>query len=311
MLGIHEGMVYSINWAKDDSAIITTSADYTAKVWHLPILPTPGNPNAALGILEFSSMAGTGLGTAAAAEAAAEAGVACTVLQHKCFVYAGELHPVRQPWLLAVTGAYDGVVRVWGAEEGTVLYKLQVSKWLAAASWISNHEIIACLGNHDVLWGYASSAALMLHRTTSFSHISDLNIVRLLFLQVSSFPINCLAFNQLGSRMYTGDAAGTIQELSVDVSPLAASAAAAAFGAALPSLSTAAAVDVFDGGVGDGGSDELSLNGGVAGNPKTPKSGQRQGLKGLAAAEAVSPVAAVLRHGSTASQLAAGEGVNR
>lgn len=41
VLGSHAGMVHSITWAKDDSAVITASADFTAKVWLLPELPGP------------------------------------------------------------------------------------------------------------------------------------------------------------------------------------------------------------------------------------------------------------------------------
>lgn len=36
VLGSHDGIVYDISWAADDSAVVTASADLTAKVWHLP-----------------------------------------------------------------------------------------------------------------------------------------------------------------------------------------------------------------------------------------------------------------------------------
>eukprot|EP00878_Enallax_costatus_P011110 GHUV01011603.1.p1 GENE.GHUV01011603.1~~GHUV01011603.1.p1 ORF type:complete len:1328 (+),score=466.80 GHUV01011603.1:589-3984(+) len=277
-LGTHEGMVYSINWSKDDSAVITTSADYTAKVWHLPVLPNPGSnhqgfasqdPNSVLGSLGFTpGLSNTGsavlTATAAAAEAAAEAGVVCTVLQHRCFVYAGELHPVRQPWLLAVTGAYDGILRVWSAEEGTVVYSLQVS----------------------------------------------------------TVPINCLCFNQLGSRLFAGDAAGSIHELSVDITPLS-SMAATAFGAlvgsttgspASPLRSSASSPANADSGTysrrisgsstSNGQNEALTLSGSQD-SPRTPRNRHQQ----LIAAEAVSPVAAVLRHGSPAARMVAGQEV--
>jgi WD40 repeat protein len=40
VLGMHHGLVYSINWAPDDSAVVTASADLTAKVWRLEcVLP--------------------------------------------------------------------------------------------------------------------------------------------------------------------------------------------------------------------------------------------------------------------------------
>lgn len=41
VLGSHAGMVYSMCWARDDSSLVTASADFTAKVWHLPQLPGP------------------------------------------------------------------------------------------------------------------------------------------------------------------------------------------------------------------------------------------------------------------------------
>jgi WD40 repeat protein len=50
VLGSHAGMVHSISWAKDDSAVITASADFTVKIWHLPELPVPpyGSPQSSL-----------------------------------------------------------------------------------------------------------------------------------------------------------------------------------------------------------------------------------------------------------------------
>jgi WD40 repeat protein len=50
VLGSHAGMVHSISWAKDDSAVITASADFTVKIWHLPELPGPpyGSPQSSL-----------------------------------------------------------------------------------------------------------------------------------------------------------------------------------------------------------------------------------------------------------------------
>jgi WD40 repeat protein len=129
ILGSHEGMVYSISWSRDDACIVTASADYTCKVWHLPLLPSPTNAAHNIdptGNVANASDGGSMLGTNAAAAAAAGSGVSCSVLQHKCFVYAAELHPVQQPLLLAVTGGYDGVVRVWSAADGQQLSCLQV-----------------------------------------------------------------------------------------------------------------------------------------------------------------------------------------
>jgi WD40 repeat protein len=237
VLGSHEGMVYSISWARDDSCIITASADYTSKVWHLPLLPCPANAAAA------------GTASLITSSINSSSGVTCSVLQHKCFVYAAELHPVQQPLLLAVTGGYDGMVRVWSAADGQ----------------------------------------------------------QLSFLQVSCSPINCLAFNQLGSRMFTGDAAGVLAELSVDVTPLSSSSSGSSSGL----VNAGAAAAAWAAATAASGSDTpvrrqqqqsmlLSLR------PSTPV-GQAAAAAAAAVAETVSPVAAVLRHGSPASQLLAGE----
>lgn len=50
VLGSHYGMVHSISWAKDDSTVVTASADFTVKLWHLPKLPAPasGSPQSSL-----------------------------------------------------------------------------------------------------------------------------------------------------------------------------------------------------------------------------------------------------------------------
>lgn len=51
MLGSHYGIVQSISWVKDDSAVVTASADFTVKLWHLPELPGPasgGSPQSSL-----------------------------------------------------------------------------------------------------------------------------------------------------------------------------------------------------------------------------------------------------------------------
>lgn len=154
VLGSHEGIVYSINWAKDDSSIITASADYTAKVWHLPLLPSPAHlhdtSHHGLGVSAGSSSAGlsTAAWFGAAAAASSSQQVVCTVLQHKCFVYAAELHPEQQPLLLAVTGGYDGVLRVWSAADGQQLSSLQVNPLLVTGClqyMTIAHALQACM----------------------------------------------------------------------------------------------------------------------------------------------------------------------
>jgi hypothetical protein len=127
-------------------------------------------------------------------------------------------------------------------------------------------------------------------------------------LQISDSPINCLAFNQLGSRMFTGDAAGILAELSVDFTPLngnlvPSSAAAAAWAAA---AAAGPAGYTEDAGCGSPQRQQQQQSLLSSLRPSTPV-GQAAAAAAAAVAEAVSPVAAVLRHGSTASQLLAGE----
>lgn len=129
-------------------------------------------------------------------------------------------------------------------------------------------------------------------------------------LQVSSSPINCLALNQLGSRMFTGDAEGVLMELSIDVSPLTAcnSQAAAAWAAAAAAEATAGSAGTASaGGPSDGGGQLCQAAGSHLSSlrPSTPTA-VAAAAAAAATAEAVSPVAAVLRYGGTASQLVTG-----
>lgn len=137
--------------------------------------------------------------------------------------------------------------------------------------------------------------------------------------QVSAVPINCLCFNQLGSRVFAGDSAGSIHELSVDITPLS-SIAATAFRALLetttgspssPLCSSTGNPAVADSGAFSGRSTDYGGSHDRQGeislidkqdSPRTPRNKQLE----LTADEAVSPVAAVLRHGSPAARIAAG-----
>lgn len=193
VLGSHAGFVYSISWARDDSSLVTASADFTAKVWHLPELPAPAVPSAAAcnlhaarssrqhsrqqrqgsnqasnsgsgwgasgepfagaavsswgaaGDVDSSSMGGTSAfaaltlssGATATTAAAAAAGVIVAVLQHTCYVYAAEQHPMLQSAsATVVTAGFDGIVRLWSCK-GVVLHSLQVLNGcqLACCCW--------------------------------------------------------------------------------------------------------------------------------------------------------------------------------
>jgi WD40 repeat protein len=188
VMGSHAGMVHSMSWARDDSSLVTASADFTAKLWRLPELPgppvahvtqpgidssgglgatgascwpsstQPGGSSAwapaAGGTWAATAAAGAGAaggggmcasqegmlasfkpsalastsGAAATTLAAAAAGVSVTVLQHTCYVYAAEQHPLPQSAGVTVaTAAFDGAVRLW-SEQGVALCSLQVRR---------------------------------------------------------------------------------------------------------------------------------------------------------------------------------------
>lgn len=88
VLGSHAGMVHSISWAKDDSAVITASADFTVKIWHLPELPGPPYGSAQSSLtrhysgMQFDRSTILGSGTAdlsaSASPTAAAAAAMCT-----------------------------------------------------------------------------------------------------------------------------------------------------------------------------------------------------------------------------------------
>jgi len=162
VLGTHDGLVYGINWSADDSAIVTASADLTAKVWHLRQSPLGGIGAGSLAALESTTTtlrSGAGIYPWSASEeaqgleAAAAIGEApedteqqdgdtsaTTTLQHACFVYCAAFCPL--PGLgsaVVVTGGYDGVLRVWEATSqdhhgGLLLHSAPVSSMVAAVS---------------------------------------------------------------------------------------------------------------------------------------------------------------------------------
>lgn len=90
----HHGRIYDAAWSPDDSMLVTASSDFTAKVWKIG---TPIEPNAT------------------------------TVLQHCCFVYSCAFHPVSSESPYLVTGAYDGVIRIWNPKKSKVVDMLKVS----------------------------------------------------------------------------------------------------------------------------------------------------------------------------------------
>ena len=91
----HHEYVYDLCWAPDDSALVSASSDFTAKVWN----PFPGPDGES---------------------------VRC-VLQHSAFVYAAKFHP-KAAAKLVFTGAYDHRIRAWDAESGQLLHAVASDK---------------------------------------------------------------------------------------------------------------------------------------------------------------------------------------
>jgi hypothetical protein len=134
----------------------------------------------------------------------------------------------------------------------------------------------------------------------------------LLHPQVSVVPVNCIAFDQLGTRMFAGDASGILTEVAVDLTPVTALTAAAA---AAPSWSQEVAC--IDAGAAGSSSPVSSACGGTSAAGRcaqaagsceasavassSSSSGSHSGAGGAAL------VASVLRNGSVATQQLAGK----
>lgn len=166
VLGVHDGLVYSICWSPDDSAVVTASADLTTKVWFIPHLTAAGGtvgragwagpgagtlgssqspvltqrtaPSSATGGGEVAQAGASSAGADAAAHTAAWQGLAAgggaafdvaapSTLQHACYVYCAEFCPLAGLGSsIVVTGGFDGVLRLWDAHRGLLLCGTQV-----------------------------------------------------------------------------------------------------------------------------------------------------------------------------------------
>lgn len=112
-------------------------------------------------------------------------------------------------------------------------------------------------------------------------------------------PVNCVAFDQLGTRLFAGDAGGVLTELSVDLTPLLASgtwsqsgwASAAGAGSSPGGIGPDSSCGAAGGGCGDA----IAATGAGASSP------------GLSSSGGAAAIATVLRHGSNALQQLAGE----
>ena len=89
----HHDYIYDLEWSPDGRFLISTSSDFTAKVWEVP----------------------TDASASASALGPGHQHRHRHLLQHPSFVYAAAFHPGGR---FVATGAFDGEVRVWDAASG-------------------------------------------------------------------------------------------------------------------------------------------------------------------------------------------------
>jgi WD40 repeat protein len=218
-LGHHCGLVYGLSWARDESCLVSASADFTAKVWHLASRPWRLSNS----ILEAAAAAacgdaasgsatdGAADGCAAAAQSSGGEEVLCrhTVLQHTCFVYAALLHPagrVQSAAAAEATGRQQEGAAGAGAAAGDGRYSPRFGSSLIRAS---RAGLQACSG------AASSDAEVLLVATGGYDgqvRLWDgLSGRPLGSVRAAEGLVNCLAFDYVGGRLYCGDSRGMLQ----------------------------------------------------------------------------------------------------
>lgn len=123
---------------------------------------------------------------------------------------------------------------------------------------------------------------------------------------MSEVPVNCIAFDQLGTRLFAGDAAGSLTEVSLDLTPLSAAAVSwsqSGWGAA--AAGTGSSHSSCSGQQAGASCGTHSSSCGDAAVTSSSGSACSSG-SGLLASGGEALVASVLRHGSSAAQQLAG-----
>jgi WD40 repeat protein len=92
----HHDLIYDLSWSSDSRFLTSASSDNSAKVWEVinPKMLMPVNPNCV------------------------------SNLQHTCYVYASQFHPCAYEPSLILTGAYDGLIRIWDSLGGSLIAEL-------------------------------------------------------------------------------------------------------------------------------------------------------------------------------------------
>jgi jouberin len=92
----HHDLIYEIDWHKEGEFLLSCSSDCTVKLW----LYDKNN------IESYSSPD------------------PWTTLPHSSFVYTAKFHPKLKNNKIVITGSYDGLIRIWNAEERRILVTL-------------------------------------------------------------------------------------------------------------------------------------------------------------------------------------------
>lgn len=116
-------------------------------------------------------------------------------------------------------------------------------------------------------------------------------------------PVNCVAFDQLGTRFFAGDAAGMLTELSVDLTPLSAPGSTWS-NTSWSNTTQAGWASVSAAGAGSSSMAGGPSSGGAAGSGSG--SAGAVSTEGLSTSGAGAGISSVLKHGSNALQQLAG-----
>ena len=126
----HHELVYEVNWDAYDSEFVTSSADFTAKIWTTHTAAARSSSSLADAV--------DGRKTADDDDGSLIPLPPVVTLQHPCFVYTACFHPRNPPPPAAnlgasngnqqprivITGAYDRTVRLWNRDTGVILCEL-------------------------------------------------------------------------------------------------------------------------------------------------------------------------------------------
>ncbi|XP_073431961.1 jouberin isoform X2 [Dendrobates tinctorius] len=179
----HLNVVYDLCWSTDDHHLLSASSDGTVRLWRI------GN----------------------------EASSALKVLPHPSFVYTAKFHPMSDH--LAVTGCYDGVIRVWNVKVKEINGQL-LQEFDGHKSFINS----LCFDAEGLHMFSGDSAGLIIIWNTSISRSSQQNPIELwgILKEIKETDMKGIAVNHLevhpnGRRLliHTKDSTVRIMDLRI------------------------------------------------------------------------------------------------